>query len=54
MGIGLYIFPVIYMQIVKPNEFGEYKNKFKVNCITKFYIPLSIIYRFILGLYIAA
>lgn len=46
-----FIVIVIDMQVNNEIFFGEFKNKFKNNCICKLYIPILLCYRLALGMY---
>lgn len=41
------------MQITDEVHYGEFKDKFKNDCISKVYIPLTIFYRIAVGIYIS-
>lgn len=44
---------LMFLQTADQKHFGQYKLKFKSNFINKAYIPISVVYRIILGLYMA-
>lgn len=44
---------IIYLQTADKREFGEFKNKFKNSWSTELYIPLSLVFRTALAVYIA-
>lgn len=43
----------VAMLFVKDSDYGEFKLKFKKNCICRLYIPFTILYRMCLGFYIS-
>lgn len=53
LGIGLYLTILILLQTSKEDEFGEFKNKFKKDCVNQIYMSVSVVYRMALGFYMA-
>lgn len=47
--IGCFLFAVLSFWLFEDYIFGEFKNKFKNNWLTKSYIPFTLIYRFTIG-----
>ena len=41
------------LQTANEGEFGEFKNKFKKDCVNQVYIFVSVLYRMGLGVYMA-
>lgn len=54
LAIPLYLVPVLWLTFAKKLNCGEYTERFKTDCINQLYIPLTILYRFALGVYMAA
>lgn len=52
--IPLYLAAVLWLTFAKKLNCGEYTERFKTDCINQLYIPLTILYRFALGVYMAA
>lgn len=47
------IIAILSLELLDNKEFGEYKEKFKKNWLTRAYMSISIIYRMCLGFYMA-
>lgn len=52
-GLAFYIAILALLQTSSDNEFGEFKNKFKKDCVNQIYMSVSVIYRMALGFYMA-
>jgi hypothetical protein len=53
LSLGLIIISAVIMEFVAETSYGEFKNKFKNDWACKFFIPLTITYRILLGFYCA-
>jgi hypothetical protein len=53
VGLGLTIVSAVVMEFATEASYGEFKDKFKNDWACKFFIPLTITYRILLGFYCA-
>ena len=53
LGVLTYLIILFCFQFAEKQDFGEFKQKFKKDCINQLYISFSVIYRMALGLYMA-
>lgn len=53
IGLGTYLTILFFLQVANKDEFGEYKQKFKKDCVNQMYMSVSVIYRMALGTYMA-
>lgn len=53
LGIFTYLLILFLLQVAKKDEFGEFKEKFKKDCVNQTYISVSVLYRMALGVYMA-
>lgn len=48
----VYLAIMVYLQVGRAYHFGDYKDYFKVNCVTRMYICNTLAYRLCLGFYL--
>lgn len=55
IGLGLIIFIwfVMMMEFSEPSQYGEFKDKFKNSFVCLIYIPVSVLYRAVIVLYLS-